>query len=231
VNRASGAVHAHARIPRQPPPNHTHRRMRRAKVSANAERALHISGSQPSASERGSCHSLHLLRNTIHAAAAAPAKRRPRGMGACSSTQRVSVDWEGASLGSHATGNRAASTRGQRCANNAEPTHVWHQGRGCGARQHPGATGERRTIAHLAGSASAWTLVVLPTPARPAPSTEFRHSEKDGEITVWRLRAAAGRGSRHQMSAAGPACGTPPSLSPRTPVPPLLGAFSAILQR
>ena len=64
---------------------------------------------------------------------------------------------------------------------NAEPTHVWSEGRGCGARQHPDATGERRTITHLAGSASAWTRVVLPTPARPAPSKEFRHSEKDGE--------------------------------------------------
>jgi hypothetical protein len=229
VNRASGAVHAHARIPRQPPPNHTHRRMRRAKVSANAERALHISGSQPSASERGSCHSLHLLRNTIHAAAAAPAKRRPRGMGACSSTQRVSVDWEGASLGSHATGNRAASTRGQRCANNAEPTHVWHQGRGCGARQHPGATGERRTIAHLAGSASAWTLVVLPTPARPAPSTEFRHSARTGKSPCGGY--ARRRGAVHDTRCPWRdlCAALHPATAPEHQPPPLLGAISAIL--
>ena len=114
---ASGAVHTHAQIPRQPPPNHTHththththRRMRHAKVFANAERALHIRGCQPGSSERGFCHSLHLPRNTLHAAAAASAKRHPRGTGACSSTQRVSVDWEGASLGSHATGNRAGA--------------------------------------------------------------------------------------------------------------------------
>jgi len=45
-----------------PPESRTHRRTRRAKVSANAEPSLHISGSQPSALKRGSCHSHHLLR-------------------------------------------------------------------------------------------------------------------------------------------------------------------------
>jgi hypothetical protein len=203
--------------------------MKHAKASANDEPALHISGSQPSASGRGSCHSDHWCINTPHASCRFPREATTPGNDAT----RIHADGL-CRLGGCFTGQPrhqklSARTTCGRCAQNAEATRVWRQRRGCGAREHPDATEERRTTTHLKVSASA-RPGISPRPRQARPKHGIPALRKGRGITVWRLRAEAGRGSRTQILTAGPLCGSPPSHSARRPASPCPTASPRLLK-